>query len=742
MHIAASAALLIVVLGLTGGAWSFWDQSQPALIPAGRFPVTVGLLLGTLTCARSLLRNRRLPSAAELSNPVVWSFGLVVIFLSDFLVRPWGFYVDPLVRGPIVVCLLLFFLALWIRLPVVLALWLCASLGGLAYAFMAASHGAILLMDDHAMFFFRLKLLRENFPSIPFWSPIWNAGFDARDFFATGALNVFALFSPLIYLLDLERSYNWIVAILLWGFTPACAFVASRILGGNRNASLIAAGLSVSTSLLWYRWALKYGTLGFVTSTALFPLCVALWFLFLGEKRPGWPLCITLATCSTLMFFWSPSAIALAPMGIVALGKLPGIVRSSRHLLTLTLILALNLPWVAMMWRVSHVGNFISSGTVSAPAAGAAMPPSADSAKAAEPEEGEDPAPAAPVQDFRHRSEGLNARHAMKELHTQVNALNALLLVFAVPALISLPAGARFACSLTVAWLMFLGTFGVTVKPQLELDRMGLIAAMLLVVPVSRYLSVLFAAAGRSVSCRAAATLAGAFLLVSPLPVLLIVRNASIEQFQFQGPKLIELTNVISRHAGDGRALFSGCMLHEMSGAHVAPMALWSRTPLIASSFAHNIWHYTQPIPQPFVQRGDEGITEYLNLMNASVVTAHEPAWIKFFSDRPSQFEEVHRAGKIVVYRRIGYVPTFVLQGEASQLTQTTSSVTLVPGTSRVVLKMRHFPFLVSSHCVLKPFNAGADTTFIELSECPVGTPVTIRSVPPLKRLLGSGGPA
>ena len=82
MHIAASAALLLVVLGLTGGAWFFWDQSQPALIPAGRFPVTVGLLLATVACARSLLRNRRWPSATELSNPVVWSFGLVIIIPS------------------------------------------------------------------------------------------------------------------------------------------------------------------------------------------------------------------------------------------------------------------------------------------------------------------------------------------------------------------------------------------------------------------------------------------------------------------------------------------------------------------------------------------------------------------------------------------------------------------------------------------------------------------------------------
>ena len=743
MHIAASAALLLVVLGLTGGAWFFWDQSQPALIPAGRFPVTVGLLLATVACARSLLRNRRWPSATELSNPVVWSFGLVIIFLSDFLVRPWGFYVDPLVRGPILVGALLFFLARWIRLPVVLALWLGASLGGLMYAFNAASGGSILLMDDHAMFFFRLKLLRENFPSIPFWSPVWNAGFDARDFFATGVLNVFFLFSPIIYLLDIEQSYNWVVAILLWGFTPMCAFLASRILlGGNRNASLIAAGLSVSTSLLWYRWALKYGTLGFITSTALFPLCVALWITFLTQKRPAWLLCLAVAGCSTLMFFWSPSAIALAPMAIVALGKLPSLMRSSRHLLTLTLIFSLNLPWVAMMWRVSNVGNFIASGTVAAPANGTNMPPATESSKAEDLEEEEDHTPAAPAQDFRHRAGGLDARHAMNELHSQVNALNALILVFAVPALLALPAGTRFACSLTVTWLMFLGTFGVTLKPQLELDRMGLIAAMLLVIPVSRYLSVLFAAASRGVLPRIAATIAGSFLLVSPLPVLLIVFNQSSEKFRFQSQLVRQLTDTISDHSSGGRAFFSGCVVHDLDGAHLAPMALWGPTPLVASSFAHTLWQYTQPIPQAYLKRGDDGISDYLNLMNASLVIAHEPEWIKFFSSRPQAYREISKVGKFFIFARPGFTPNFVAEGEASNFSQTQNSITFVPRTERVVLKFRYFPFLTSSHCVLKPFQAGPEITFIELSQCPVGTPVTIRSVSPLERLLGTGGAA
>jgi hypothetical protein len=126
--------------------------------------------------------------------------------------------------------------------------------------------------------------------------------------------------------------------------------------------------------------------------------------------------------------------------------------------------------------------------------------------------------------------------------------------------------------------------------------------------------------------------------------------------------------------------------------------------------------------------------------MNASLVIAHEPEWIQFFSSRPQAYREISKVGKFFIFARPGFAPNFVAEGEASNFSQTRNSITFAPRTERLVLKFRHFPFLTSSHCVLKPFQAGPEITFIELSQCPVGTPVTIRSVSPLERLLGTGG--
>jgi hypothetical protein len=737
MHIAASAALLILVFGFAGGAWYLWSPIPPAISPAGRFPVIAGLLILIAVSARSLIRERRLPSASELSNPIVWSIGLVIIFLSDFVVRPWGLFTDSFVRGQLIFGVIVFALALCSRWERVLAVWLVVSLVGLAATFLVTAQGMLLTQDDHAMFLFRLKLLKENFPSIPFWSPWWNTGFDARDFFATGSLNAFLLASPLIYLFEVEEVYNYIIMALLWFFVPLCAYCASRVVGAPRSAAVIAAGLSVTTSLLWYRWSLKYGTVGFLTSTALFPLCVALWLRFLTAERPTWRLSLFLLVLTTLMFLWSASGIAFAPIALLALWRAGRLIRSPRHLIVATLLVAVNLPWMAMLWRVSNVGNFLHAESTSS-----AAQLVHDDSQSGNQEISAIAASIPPAGDFRHRVGSLSSRRAIQELHAQVNAINPLILTYGAPALLCLSGVTRVAFVGLTAWLVFLGTFGVSLKPQLELDRMGLIALSLLVVPIGGFLGQLFERAKQGRWLRCAATLAGSFLIVSPLAVGLIITNKSIEKYRFQNDEMREISRIIAENVGDGRGFFSGCVLHELSGSHVAPIALWTQKPLIASSYAHNIWRYTQPIPRNFLARHYEGITEYLNLMNVSVVLAHEPTWIQLFNDHGSDYRTLYQGPRFTVYKRLNFTPAFTLEGRAHDFVHSSHSLTLVPDSDRVVIKFQYFPFLKSSQCRLQPFPVSAEVTFIELSQCQPGSPVVIEAVTPFERLLGTWGAA
>lgn len=735
MQMVASSGLLLIVLGLSGGAWYLWEKTGEALVPAGRFPIAVGLALAIGAVVASLLQGRGWPSRDTFTEKRVWTVGLLAIFLSDWISRPWGLFKGPTIRGELLVgglvCYLLLRNRVWLRFFTV---WPVVVVGLLLWSFHVASNGALLFSDDHAMFLFRLKLLRENFPSIPFWSPLWNAGIDARDFFATGALNAFFLSAPLLYFFPVEAVYPLIIAGILWILAPLCMYWAARLLSLSAVAAALATTLSLCSGLFWFRWALKYGTVGFITSTALFPLVIALAIRFIRSQRPSWGSVVFLCITSTLMLLWSPAGIAALPILLVATPHLPRLAFSKRHIAALCILVALNLPWVCMMWKVSNVGRFLDSHTATVvppmPVAstettsGALVPKTQTGAHAS-------------ATPYRHKSEGINLKKALNNWQNNATALNPILVIFLIPSLLAFSGTGRAYLIGTSVWLLLLGTVGVSLKPQLELDRMIVIAAMLASIPVGSYLAHLFTLATRGISWRVAASCAGAFVLIGPFAATSVVLNRSDDTYSFADREIASLVRVLSNNAVGGRVLFSGCVLHQLSGGHLAPLPMWANTPMVASSYAHNIWRYEQPIPQTLLSRGDAGIVEFLNLMNTSVVTAHEPSWIEYFKARPSEYQLIWRGEHFFVFKRIQYSPSYTVSGDLSDFSFTSHSISFVPRTESLVLKFRHFPFIQASTCKVDAQPSAAGFDLLALSQCTPGTPVTIKSVSPVKRLLG-----
>jgi hypothetical protein len=720
MHLILSLAALLTLLGLSGGSWYLWSPTPPALVPSGKYIVACAMGLFGVGLLYTLMIRRRRPSLEDFASPLAWSVGLVLIFLSAWLCRPYSFFQGPWFRKDIALAAVGAFAisyASWRRF--LIALPLLTSLMSVT-TFFSESAGRILFIDDHAMFIFRLKLLKENFPWIPFWSPLWNAGFDARDFFATGALNAFLIASPLVYLFPIESVYNVIIAGFLFFLVPTATYLAARLMSAERVVAAVAATLAMSSSLFWYRWALKYGTIGFVVSTALLPLTVACAIRFLTQRTLSSRESALLVITSTLTLLWSPSGIALLPLGLIALANLKTIVSSRRHLLTILLLVALNLPWMSMMWKVSGVSRFINSESTTQVTHATPSDTSSDPKSSS---------------TYRHKSEGINLKKSLKNWQEAACSANPLVVVLAIPALLSLARPYRLVFGALSVWLVGLGTVGVSLKPQLELDRMLVIAGVLVSFPLAAYIVTIFERGALGLAHRVSAGVVGGFLLASPFAIHAMLTNQLYDKYNFAGPEVEALSATLKTTARDGRGLFTGCVLHELSNGHLAPLPLWSSTPLVASSYAHNIWRYEQPIPASFMEQGDPGIERFFDLMNVTVVMAHEPQWRKYFSERPERYALKEHHKDFMIFERLGYTPSYVLEGEARDLTQSSNSVTLTPLSERVVLKFKYFPFLTSSGCKVSPFQVAPELTLVELSECRIGEPVRIESISPLRRL-------
>lgn len=727
MQILASYGLLMIVMGISGGAWYLWEKAGDAIIPAGRYLVACGVV--ALACAASgtwLTGKGRLQRSA-LADPRAWVYGLLAIFLSDWLNRSWGLFNGPSIRGELLIAGIAsyaLFRSNWRRFFLALPFFAAAIL---IWSLSIAADGRLLFSDDHAMFLFRLQMLKENFPSIPFWSPLWNSGFDARDFFATGSLNLFLIAAPLIYAFPVESLYPYLIAFVLWVLTPLSVYCAARILRFSSVSSSIASTLSMCTGLFWYRWALKYGTVGFITSAALLPYVVALAITFVSAELPRWRTCALLGVVTTLMLFWSPSGVAVLPLALVALPKAPRLLTSKRHILTLALLIALNLPWMGMMWKVSKVSRFLNS------SAAHSISQSVDATSSQQPTS--PPAIDGQNKTFRYQGGGLSAKRALQEWHNFAASLNPIVLIFAVPALLSLPSHLFPAFGALFAWLALAGTLGVSLKPQLELDRMLVLNSLLLTIPIGSYMCGLFERANQSIRWRSVASCSAAFLVIGPCAAASVVLNRSDDTYAFANQDVDGISEAIRAQHDSGRVLFTGCVLHELSGGHLAPLPLWTNTPMYASSYAHNIWTYEQPFPKPVLQRGDEGITDFLDETNTTLVAAHEPTWIEYLRARPLQFTQVWRGETFFLFKRSQYKPTYSVEGELQDLTQSSHSITLTPLSGTVVLKFRYFPFLVASACSIKPYRARSGTELIKLDGCIPGKPITISSVSPLSRL-------
>lgn len=716
-----SSAVTVILYALLFGASSFWNTGGISFLNLTQ----AGVIAAVLCCAAVVIggsagfRTGSFSVAPFLVAATVW-------LLLDGVTRPFSWFSGLQIRGEILLAGILAVGAtiryrsapLWIVLGLALVLPTAA--------FIVYCDGRQLISDDHASFFYRQVLLLKQFPLIPFYNTDWNGGYDARDFFATGALNVLPVFALFSATFGEATGYNLTAAWIGLIFPALCMFGAGFLFTRSTKVAATAAILAAGTGIIWMRWALAYGTLGFCTSTALLPLVAALTWRALEHPQSlatKWRMSAFVAAW-TLFFLWPGSMFMIAPIALYVLAQTRSVLTNRRFLICGLLIVLINAPWMILFAKVSQVSSFVS------------VTQNTEETQQKRAQLG-----------ARGISGEISVAKSLKSLREQAGSSNPILLLCIIPGLCLAPRKLRLLLGVTIAYLLMVGVVIAPLKPHLELERLALAGILFAAIPAALAITSLLARISqlratptsrpKSASICALAIVPLGMLFSSPFVAASVATNRSILQFAVAG----EIWNGVLKTFQDfgshnGRILFSGFLLHELDGGHAAPLPALAGVPAVASSQFHNLWAYRQVFPKSFLERGDQGIREYLNAMNIGGVFAHEKQWREYFAARPLEFSLERNVGRFAFFRRASFTPSYLYSGTAERIDVAQDRIVLVPTSSEVTLKFIYLPFLASSGCVMKGASIAPELELIKLEECTPGREIVITSVSPLQRLL------
>jgi hypothetical protein len=253
--------------------------------------------------------------------------------------------------------------------------------------------------------------------------------------------------------------------------------------------------------------------------------------------------------------------------------------------------------------------------------------------------------------------------------------------------------------------------------------------------PVGSYLASLIETPERSYSRLQSFCLITLFL-TGILSTFNFIQNKGFYTYTAWPKDLESISSIIKDNHLSGRTLFTGFVLHELGGGHIAPLSYLSGSPIVASSPVHNLWWYTDVIPEEFRVKSIPGIEEYLDLMNVSLVVAHERNWKKVLRDNPIKYKEIGIVDEFVFFRREPFPNSYFISGEGEVLEQTNHNLKLKLNSTFATLKFTYFPFLQAKGCKdISAHEIGSSIKFIKLDNCEKGE-VVINSIPIYKRVL------
>ena len=541
------------------------------------------------------------------------------------------------------------------------------------------TQGALPTRDDHPSFLYRFHLLSASFPRLVVYNPEWNAGYLTTEIVASGALGPFLLSLPLLALVPLERAYGWIVPLLVIGVVPWMIFGALRASGTSRTGAALGAALALAPTTALFRYALVFGVLPFVLSSASAVLAAALFARSFLENRGGAAATTLLVAATSLCLLWPFGALMLLPAIPALLVAAPRLDAPGRRR---ALAVGAALVAVNVAWLVPLVLHGKALGVLAAQRSPLA------------------------ASGFSWAQAGGAWLEVVHEIHPA-------LLVLAPVGFLWLARRRRRTgvfLAATALWSLLVVVAGPQVKEHVALDRFALPLAFFLLAGAGTALDRLLDG-GAVPWRRAAAAAAVATVLLGVVQAARFYQSRGPFPFRVLAPEIGDLVAAIGEHCpARQRVLVPGFSLHWFGGGHVAALPFLTGRAFVANDFYHRR-DYRDAVPPEFRERRRFG--EFLDLYNVGCVLTWDDPWRRRLEGF-SEATRVHGDGRFAVYRT--RIPASDFLVGAGRVEARVGALTVETDDDEVVLKYRFVEGLrTEPPATLEPYPVYGDVRFLRV---------------------------
>ncbi len=675
---------LFLLLSMLPGSLSFQIRNHPYTIPWWLLPAAWAAV--SLPAALSLRREGRRPgdflAGGSSWMPLVPVAALLFLMSTNFRKAEWYFFLDEHAAVRLLLLVPLFVVGMELverrRLGrLVYPLLLLAAQAYLAFNLWRSLGGAPPYRDDHPSFMYRLWIFPQVFPRAFFWNPLWNGGVLGQELVSTGAYSLGLLAYPLISLFGVERAYLPFLILLFVVAIPWLAYATVRSLRMGPLAGFTAAFLCLGTNRFFFVSLLSYGTTPALLCSFLVMVVWVLLYAAVNRGLLGFWRWLALVACLELMVFYPGTVFLLLPVGVALLLS---VLRWSRR----TVLFLAAAVLVLALVNEATIHRYLVRPQLAAFLA------------------------------HQERNLDIYVDPSMRTLTGTLAYLHPLLLAAGLLGLLW-PARKEEAAWLLppVGLYLVMIWLGSWYKPHLQLHRMLLPLAFLLIIPAASVVQ--RTATGRGASAALWRGVLAATCCLTVLNVGAIFRNAGKETFWAMPSEDRWIVSWMRTHVpAEGRVFFAGPIMHEYGGGHVA----WLQAATGRSMIAAHYYHFdpqvgdVNPLPKSF--RGSlRKNWGYFKLMGVTHVITNNEEW-KGILDRDPRMRFEREFGPHRIYST-GIEPGFLFEG-AGRVEPSINriAVNLDRPEEEVVLRFLWQPGLAADPPVtLRPVLVARDLAFI-----------------------------